>query len=892
MNQPGTAPLYRLDALQAHLEQGRTLLTPNFRLARRIRSQWDQQQAASGQGCWPTLRVYALEHWLGEQWQQARRAGRVSPRQRIDTAWEKELWRQVIEADQSQSGEYTMLAPGAAASMAAQARQLLVRWQVPIADAGVAAGFRLDPDCAVFQRWLHQFEQRLDAGGWATTDDCHAQLLAAPEQTTDDLVLVEFDEIPPLQRAVLEHLSGELHWSRNTEARSAQQCQGFSDKQQELQAVADRAVALSRDPAQPTLGIVLVDMPGDRAPLEYALRAAFDCLGEDYAGLPVNFSTGFTLDRVPVVRDALRCLDLVTDKLRLEDIAALQQSRFVILPEEAQIHAVAALATLYRNAVEKVDASDWRAALDQAAKGQSSLAELLLAQSTRRLRRLVQTPSQWLAAVCEVLDDWSWPGKGPLDSLEYQQVELFYQVLEDLAGRDALLGELGFQAVVQALRTACETQAFQPQTPDSTIQVLGPLEAAGLQFDELWLVGAQATRWPAPPQPNPFIPHALQAKLAMPHATHQREWQFTAGLMQQYAANCSHLRASYVLQVDGVSDAPSAVLADWPIEHPPEVSPVPELWTTMNSDKQLQTLHDEQAPPVDDRERDALRGGSGILEDQSNCPFRAFARRRLGLEAFGDYRSGLTAAERGDLLHRALRRLFESIADSEQLAALSPQGERHVIEHAASGAMDDAAGKLRHRVSAACLALEQSRLVALLGQWLEQEREREPFTVLAQESSHAITLAGLPLSLRVDRVDSTGDGQRLVIDYKSGAGKVGDWLGQRPQKPQLPLYGVTAEPPVAGISYALVRDRNCAYVGVGEITGVPGVQSDLEKAVRGESLPHWHEWIARWREDLELLARNFLAGDAAVDPLASACRYCGMQALCRVDVPAQQEAQP
>ena len=45
----------------------------------------------------------------------------------------------------------------------------------------------------------------------------------------------------------------------------------------------------------------------------------------------------------------------------------------------------------------------------------------------------------------------------------------------------------------------------------------------------------------------------------------------------------------------------------------------------------------------------------------------------------------------------------------------------------------------------------------------------------------------------------------------------------------------------------------------------------------------WDSLNEGWRQNLERLAREFLAGDAAVDPLAPAsCTWCGLQALCRI----------
>ena len=55
----------------------------------------------------------------------------------------------------------------------------------------------------------------------------------------------------------------------------------------------------------------------------------------------------------------------------------------------------------------------------------------------------------------------------------------------------------------------------------------------------------------------------------------------------------------------------------------------------------------------------------------------------------------------------------------------------------------------------------------------------------------------------------------------------------------------------------------------------------VEAVPGGEST--WPALLQRWREQLQRLVREFLDGDAAVQPLSGACEYCHLQMLCRVD---------
>ena len=130
-------------------------------------------------------------------------------------------------------------------------------------------------------------------------------------------------------------------------------------------------------------------------------------------------------------------------------------------------------------------------------------------------------------------------------------------------------------------------------------------------------------------------------------------------------------------------------------------------------------------------------------------------------------------------------------------------------------------------------------------------------------------------------MDRLEDGSELLIDYKSSSPSLAQWLGERPAAPQLPLYALT-RPESRGLAFAELKPRKQRFLGLG-VAGVPGVKEDVGDAVKRYSeVAGWEELLSRWEQDLNELAKDFLAGAAEVDPLPNACNYCGMQALCRV----------
>jgi ATP-dependent helicase/nuclease subunit B len=886
--------LYDITPLEPLIEAGFNFLTPNVRLARRIKSEWDAKRLAAGDRVWESLSVQSLESWLLGQWDLAVSLDLVEPVTPLTSAQELELWRQLISQHELNSPDYHLLRPKAAAEQASQARNALQRWQVDTRNRAIRQLFELDRDCATFLRWLTLFEQRLAQAGQCTMVDCQARLPGlAGQLPAARLALLEFGELSPLDHATLHALGAQVLRIERPSMPGKRLSHSFSDKRAELQAVAAWAAILYRDNPATTVGIVLSEMGADRTALEYLLRREFDCLGKNYNALPVNFSTGIALAQAPLVRDAMAVLGMGLQHTTVSAVVGLLRSRFLDLPDAHSALAQRFVTQLFGAGREVLSVADLReAAVNVKLENVRGLAlgrHLFTLYRMRELRRRA-LPTHWAARFCEVLDIWGWPGTATLDSLEFQQLELWYRTLDEFRAYDAVCAPVDFDDALQLLRECCTRQISQPQTADSAIQVLGLLEAAGLTFEHLWLCGMQSTSWPAAPRPNPFIPLRLQAQLRMPHSSSEREWEFGAALLQQYTNACQTLHASFCRQIDGVPDQPSVLLQGFAPQAVPELPPVSSQWSASWQARALEEVADHRAPPLPRVHPPALKGGSSVLEDQSSCPFRAFARHRLRAEPLGAFSIALSAADRGSLLHGALFALWGEIGNSTVLLALSDSQREDVVAMAVQAALSTLPERRRRAMGTAFWHLEAQRLASLLHEWLAVEEQRTAFSVVQREQETTLQLGQLPILLRVDRVDQLPDGSRLIIDYKSGQCTVQDWLGDRPAKPQLLLYGLTERETVSAMAFAQVRAHDCRFVGMGQVAAAAGIRVDIPRAVSPRM--HAEDWAAlndRWRQILIQLAEAFVAGDASVDPLSSAtCLQCGLQPLCRVDAPVEQ----
>jgi len=186
--------------------------------------------------------------------------------------------------------------------------------------------------------------------------------------------------------------------------------------------------------------------------------------------------------------------------------------------------------------------------------------------------------------------------------------------------------------------------------------------------------------------------------------------------------------------------------------------------------------------------------------------------------------------------------------------------------------------------------IEADRLLDKILKWLAVERQRSAFRVVGLEEQVNFTAGGFQVSLKLDRIDELEDKSRVVIDYKTGAIRPSAWFGERPDDPQLPLYGVVANDaaagPVAAVAFAQIRPEMVGFSGV---VRSEGVLPDLPGSRRGElrdAADNWPQVLEDWSQLLTGLAAGFSAGTAEVDPKngLQTCKgtFCELAGLCRI----------
>ncbi len=849
-----------LDKLFSQLSNNTLVLTANNRLSTWLIQQFNAKQT---QHTWETPNILPMQTWLANQWNTALLRGETNKRL-LTPFQEKLLWQQII----SDNHENALLHIGNTANNAQHAWRLFCEWELQ----KEIAEFDETENCKQFCCWIDSFliacdENQCLSPSLLTHDITRlfqTKFLAAPKQ----IFLLGFLEKTP----VLTHLINVLNenGTRVEEinlVHSNQSSQRVALQDTETEIITMACWAKATYQKHKKIACIVPELNQHRVMIERVFGEVFQDQKDIF-----NISSGMPLSNEPVIEIALSILELNAKKIMINDFGHLLRSPFIVDAEnqisnrallDESIRAIGnitySLSELSDIITEKMDATLYQ-----------TIRQLLDRKTPEK-----QTPSAWSKTFIDQLKIWGWPGERTLNSREFQAVEHFKKALNTFARLESIIPRTNTFTGIQTLRQLCASTLFQPQTTTTPIQILGMLEMNGLTFDDAWIMGLDHLHWPSKPRPNPLLPIKLQRQYKIPHASSERELDFCKLMTKQFLNCAQNIICSYPKQNLDFKLTTSSL-----IQHLPDIViddlKIPHTKSTeekLLASESIEKIIDNQAAPISETEK--VRGGTSIFKLQAACPFRAFAALRLQSESISEPEIGLNASDRGLLVHKTLELFWRVTKTHEKLITSTSHENESLVIWCVNKSIAETLEN-RH-ISKSLMTLEKQRLKKLIIEWLEIEKTREPFVVIAQEKWQKATIGKISFRMKADRIDQLSNQTYALIDYKTGKTNINQWFGERLDEPQLPLYAICEKEPIKAIAFAQLNVSDIRFKGV-------GIEDNLLPGVKKLAGIDWDEQIKQWTVELTNLANAFYNGDAMVDPknLNLTCRYCDLHTLCRI----------
>jgi probable DNA repair protein len=869
-----------LDAAQS----GACVITSNTRAARNLKRAFADRQRAENHSAWQSPEILPWSAWLKRLWQQHlfHFPGHFSAL--LDDRQERYLWERIIAADQPN------LDAGSLAAECSRAWRTLFAYQIP----REKNAFRRKPDAATFFRWSSSYESLCERNGWVDEARLPDQLhgTAVSELDGGEVIFWGFDSFAPQQQALIAVLeaAGVAHAIGEPGGQSVMPSRiALEDSGAELRAAALWARQLLEQNSGATIGIVvpnLAELRGaaERIFLEILHPGALTVSGGE-TRRAFEISLGAPLAQVPIIAAALSLLELASRAQSIELGGRILRSPFLGDADESSTKALLDAAIRSRGFTE-LTLESLRDEANQltGCRGFSiDIRSFQTAVSRLGPRRL---PSAWSREILPLLSSAGWPGSRGVKSREYQAQRAFVELLSEFARLDLIADPLDFAAMVRRLVRAADEKLFQSENLGAPIQLVGLLEGAGSQFDHLWIMGCHAAAWPPEAHPSPFIPIDLQRSHAVRGTSSAERLEYAHETMQRLSRSATNVIVSWPMREQDVELTVSPLIAEFPEMRRDAVpensfSYQHKLFAAAAGDSAI----DDQGPMVTEP---TSSGGTRTFKLQAACPFRAFAELRLDASELATPVPGVDHKLRGHLLHKSLELIWNKLRTQNELLTKSEAELEECVQGNIQRALNESNTALSTEWEKEVVEIERERLKKLILDLLKMEQERPmSFRVMEVEKKREVTLGGITVDVKVDRIDELEGGGLVLLDYKSGKPNLSQWEGERPEDPQVPIYSTELGSRLEAAGFVQINSEEIAFKGYAKNPGVlpasvPNFEWMTEKKKPAAS---FEEMLENWRETLDKLGAQFRAGHAAVDPKnrKKTCELCHLGMLCRIN---------
>lgn len=337
------------------------------------------------------------------------------------------------------------------------------------------------------------------------------------------------------------------------------------------------------------------------------------------------------------------------------------------------------------------------------------------------------------------------PGERGLDSSEFQTLKKWQMLVANFAALDQVNAKTSYPEAVSRLRQMAANTLFQPETPNVPVQIIDVFEATGMEFDHLWVMGLSDEQWPLRSHPNPFLPLELQRKAKLPWGSTLESSAYCQRLTRNWLSSAKDIILSYPRYSndrDGHELKSSPLIRSIPLRESVTLD-MEQHHERIIQSCEMEYIVDCESSPLDkEMAKQGIKGGTSVIKDYAACPFRAWAKHRLSITGLDAPHTGLNAAERGLLVHQVLAQLWQQLRTKEALDDISDHNLECILEGITNSIILQMEQYKPIALSGRFAQIEQRRLFRLVLEWLDEEKKRSSFRMIAVEIYGSIHSGG------------------------------------------------------------------------------------------------------------------------------------------------------
>ena len=707
---------------------------------------------------------------------------------------------------------------------------------------------------ALFIDWLASLKKVKNQSQLIDSTDLFSRILPALEGTTQagNYYHYGIKKPTPEQGKLFNVLQSQTFELTKTDANI--QTLSYETIEAELQSIAEWSKKRNTEKPNEQIAIVIPNLGELQNKICSIFDEVFQTHGKETQAKPYNISLGSSLSSYPLIRQLFKIInlsnELISGVVELETLIQVIPSPYI-----KGAHAEANNRALFINRLLSLSKSRFSVKRLMSLMTQCPILLEQINTFTQIKSPKQATLEQWLDILYQLLDAWSFGTDRALSSSEYQLFEKFQKESLILNQSSETNKKVSINNCIERLRNHFDSVIFQPKAGDANIHILGVLEAEGLDFDAVWIAGMTSDFLPGAVKFPLFIPGGICTEFHLPLSSFEIVQKNAISTLHELKTLSDNIRFSYAKVSDGREQIATPLLS---FEPSTDNAPVTQ------QEQAIITLEDNSAPSL---ESTTIKQGVQTLQDQMSCPFKGFVRR-LKIQAFESDHLGFDRAEQGVLIHKILETLFSEISSSSDLKALSDYALERLIEVHTTKAI----GKTKQHYQ----VVEQERIMRVIAQYINLEKQRSNFEVLVTESVVDVCIEGLKFTTKLDRMDLLPNGDKVIIDYKTGQSTLAQITGETIEQAQLPIYAISNE--VSGVAFAQINASECVFKAISKDRECLPVSKQARSR-----MPDWDEQLSNWKTLLSEASIDFQQGVADVLPAKHACDYCDYDLLCRVE---------